>query len=194
MSKKVVGVDAYLAQFKVDVAANQEHNKQIAEETRQRLDDMKEAIDKNAVNFAEVKLLLKAFQPPTTTAIPPPPTCGFSAQTSPGLATQPMLTGSYTVYAPPTSRTVFPTAPLVNPTAPPSTTYTSFLRLYFDSQGFPIPPWETYNNYHQRPPFAPGHKCPEKSLQVMVIYDREIDEEEEEHEPAMEEKNSVGDG
>ncbi|GKE36672.1 hypothetical protein Tco_1460077, partial [Tanacetum coccineum] len=41
--------------------ANQEHNKQIAEETRQRLDDMKEAIDRNADDFAEVELLLKAF-------------------------------------------------------------------------------------------------------------------------------------
>ncbi|GJS62845.1 ty3-gypsy retrotransposon protein [Tanacetum coccineum] len=129
MSKKVAEVNADLAQFKADVTANQEHNKQIAEETRQRLDDMKEAIDRNAVDFAE---------------------------TSPGFATQPMLTGSYTAYVPPTSGIVFPTAPLVNPTTPPLTAYTSFLRLRFDSQGFPIPPWETYDNYHQRPP--PSHE------------------------------------
>nr|GEW54832.1 probable indole-3-pyruvate monooxygenase YUCCA8 [Tanacetum cinerariifolium] len=55
-------------------------------------------------------------------------------------------------YAPPTSGNVFPIAPLVNPTAPPSAAYTSFSGLRFDSQGFPIPPWKTYGNYHQRPP------------------------------------------
>ncbi|GJZ70671.1 hypothetical protein Tco_0634522 [Tanacetum coccineum] len=142
MSKKVVKVEADLAQFKADVAANQEHNKQLAEETKQRLDEMKEEIDRNTTDFAEVKLLLKALQPPTTAAVPPPPTCGFSTQTSPNtsFATQPVLTGSYTAYVPPTGGIVFPTAPLVNPTAPPSAAYTSFLGLRFDSQGFPIPP------------------------------------------------------
>nr|GEY89425.1 hypothetical protein [Tanacetum cinerariifolium] len=108
-----------------EVAANQEHNKQIAEETRQRLDDMKKVIDRNTTEFAELKLLLKASQPPTTDAVPPPPNCGF-----------------------PTA-IVFPTTPLVNPTAPPSAAYTSFSGLRFDSQGFRIPPWETYGNYHQ---------------------------------------------
>ncbi|GJX61542.1 ankyrin repeat-containing protein [Tanacetum coccineum] len=33
--------------------------------------------------------------------------------------------------------------------------------------------------------FTPGHKCLEKSVQVMVIYDEETNEEEEEHEPAQ---------
>nr|GEX01646.1 hypothetical protein [Tanacetum cinerariifolium] len=149
--KKVAKVDADLAQFKDEAAANQEHNKQIVEETRQRLDDIKKVIDRNTAEFAELKLLLKASQPPTTDAVPPPLNCGFPAQTSPnpGFATQPVLTSSYTAYAPPTSAIVFPTTPLVNPTAPPSAAYTSFLGLRFDSQGFPIPPWETYGNYHQ---------------------------------------------
>nr|GEZ08318.1 altered inheritance of mitochondria protein 32-like [Tanacetum cinerariifolium] len=118
---------------------------------------MKEGTDRNTADFAEVKLLLKALQPPTTAAaVPPPPTCGFSAQTSmnTGFTTQPVSTGNYTTYAPPTSGIVFTTAPLVNPTAPPSATYTSFSGLRFDSQGFSIPPWETYGNYHQRPPVS----------------------------------------
>ncbi|PWA94877.1 Ribosomal biogenesis regulatory protein [Artemisia annua] len=36
--------------------------------------------------------------------------------------------------------------------------------------------------------FAPGHKCPEKSLQVMVIYDGETEEEEGEQVTAMDEQ------
>ncbi|GKC75003.1 ankyrin repeat-containing protein [Tanacetum coccineum] len=96
----------------------------------------------------EKKRKLIQAMPPTTAALPPPPTHGFSAQTSPstGFATQPVLTGSYTAYAPPTNGIVFLTTSLVNPTAPPSTAYTSFSGLRFDSQGFPIPPWETYGN------------------------------------------------
>ncbi|GJW07072.1 retrovirus-related pol polyprotein from transposon TNT 1-94 [Tanacetum coccineum] len=142
MSKKVVEVDADLAQFKVIVAANQEANKQFAEETRQRLDVMKEAIDMN--------------KSPTTAVVPPPPTRGFFTQTSPntGFATQPLLTGGYTTYAPPSSGIVIPTAPLVNPTAPPSAAYTSFSGLRFDWQGFLIPLWETYGNYNQIPPVS----------------------------------------
>ncbi|GKC93464.1 putative mitochondrial protein, partial [Tanacetum coccineum] len=75
MSKKVAEVDDDLAQFKADVTDNQKDNKQFAEETRQRLDVMKEAIDRNRADsdkqFAEVKLPLKALQPPTTAAVPP---------------------------------------------------------------------------------------------------------------------------
>nr|GEW54830.1 3-oxoacyl-[acyl-carrier-protein] synthase 3 A, chloroplastic-like [Tanacetum cinerariifolium] len=70
--------------------------------TRQRLDDMKEGTDRNTADFAETSL-----------------TTGFT--------TQPVSTGSYTTYAPPTSGNVFSTAPLVNPNAPPSAAYTSFL-------------------------------------------------------------------
>ncbi|GJX61543.1 hypothetical protein Tco_0294443 [Tanacetum coccineum] len=112
----------YYTTLKADVAANQEQNKQFAEETRQRLDDMKEAIDRNTADFAEVKLLLKALQPPTTAALPPPPT----------RATPPMRHLTMGLFS--------PTAPLVNPTAPPSMAYTSFSGLRFDSQGFLIPP------------------------------------------------------
>ncbi|GKE36673.1 hypothetical protein Tco_1460078 [Tanacetum coccineum] len=178
-----------------------------------------------------------------------------------------MLTGSYTAYAPPTSGIVFPIAPLVNPTAPPSAAYTSFLGLLFDSGykenilegtfikglkpelrtavrtqqpkgvtkaiqltllidenktggGVPRPTASHTGGSNSKivagaaskPPFkrmseaeftdkkakglcfccdgqfAPSHKYPEKSLQVMVIYDGETDEEEEEQEPAMEEQ------
>ncbi|GJS11151.1 copia protein [Tanacetum coccineum] len=130
-------------------------------EAKERLNDMKEANDRNTADFAKVKLLLKAFQHPTTTAIPPPPTCGFSAQTSPGFVTQPMLTDNYTAYTPPTNGIVFPTAPLVNPVAPPLAAYTSFLGLRFDSVFMgPIPPitqgigfdrgWGQGNDFHLR--------------------------------------------
>ncbi|GJX53994.1 hypothetical protein Tco_0282363 [Tanacetum coccineum] len=63
-----------------------------------------------------------------------------------------MLTSGYAAYMPPTSGIVFSTAPLVNRTAPPSPAHTYFSGLHFNSQGFPIPPWETYGNYNQRPP------------------------------------------
>ncbi|GJR08459.1 retrotransposon protein, putative, ty1-copia subclass [Tanacetum coccineum] len=158
MSKKLAEVDADLAQFKANAAANQEVNKQIHEETRQQFDVMKEEINRNKAasnkQFAEVLQLLKALQPPTNVVAPPPLNRGFSTQTSPNtcFSTQPLLTSGYAAYMPPTSGIVFSIAPLVNRTAPPSSAYTRFSGLHFDSQGFPIPPWETYGNYNQRPP------------------------------------------
>nr|GEU51594.1 hypothetical protein [Tanacetum cinerariifolium] len=247
MSKKVVNVDAGLDQFKADVVANQE---QFAEETKQRFNVTKEVIDKNKADSN------KQFAK------------GVTAAYYRRSATLPIRHPPVGIF--------FLTTLLVNPTASPSAAYTSFSRLCFDSQGFQIPPWETYGNYNHRPPvttegsyqnfsdvlggissgiftrpippitqggsvprptapnneglnlksvtgpdgkppsksmseaefadkkakglcfcydgkFASGHKCPEKFLQVMVIYNEETEEEEEEQETTMEEHiNLIG--